>query len=239
MRFRTWLENENHRMPFAPQVKSLFENFSKRNPSIIGFHGTSLQTVRFLAENGYLPTSKSIGLASGGTHTTQGQNPAYSEDMSDYGIHLAPNINNPVAQKLQFTNPTVKNPYEDAAEFGKVSSHTHEFMDTYGLDFKNPDHYKTAADYHWDSPTWPEKSQQQYRDKFVKSRNLGPARSAIHGAVVLAISESVADKFKIKVGGDGNDINVVTNKLPIDFILGIDPATDSAYEWLEGLPDEV
>jgi hypothetical protein len=62
-----------------------------------------------------------------------------------------------------------------------------------------------------------------------------PDPGAVQAGVVLAVSERIADRFRIGVGADGNDINIETAKLPAEYIVGIEPADDNAFEWLDAL----
>jgi len=73
-------------------------------------------------------------------------------------------------------------------------------------------------------------------DKATRGIRRGkPDPSAIRGGVVLAVSQRVLERFRVGVGGDGNDINIESTELPVEFITGIEPENDAAYGWLDSL----
>jgi hypothetical protein len=214
MDFRLWLENSAH------IVKELFiKGVNRRDPSILGYHGTSIQTMRVLAERGFLPVAKGLMGVFGNAND------------KEYGIHIAPNMENKVVKTLEFRNPPEPDAYEDAMGFAKHVSHRHSFFDKYGMDMENASHHKAA-----DEMMMGDILKKNNAHLIAKKMRLNAdARSSVEGGVVLAISDKISEKFKLIVGGDGNDINIVTDKLPVAYILGIEPQNDAAYHWLDSL----
>lgn len=214
MEFRLWLENGTQ------AVRQLFaKGIDRRNPSILGYHGTSIQTVRVLADRGFLPVAKGLVKIFGNRNDTE------------YGIHVSPNMENEVVKKIQFRNPPEPDAYRDAMAWAKHISERHSVMDMYGMDMDKASHHRGADDIMMDRMV-------SGRDKesVLKRLKLEPnPKETTRAGVVLAISDRIAERFKLVVGGDGNDINIITNALPMEYVLGIDPADDAAYHWLDSL----
>jgi hypothetical protein len=215
MEFRLWLENN------SPRVKELFsKGINRKDPSILGYHGTSIQTMRALIEKGYLPVSNGLKGVFGNV-----------KDKA-YGIHVAPNMENKVVKTMEFRNPQTEDPYDDAMGFAALIAARHAFFDRHEMDMNKASHHRAADDMR----AGPMISGREPKD-IIKRLKINPeAKEAVEGGVVLAISDRVAEKFRIIVGGDGNDINIITNALPIEYILGIEPQNDAAYHWMDGLP---
>lgn len=214
MDFRLWLEDSRQ------TVKQLFEKgIDRRNPSILGYHGTSIQTIRSLMAKGFLPVAKGLMRVFG------------NEKDTHYGIHVSPNMENAVVKTMQFRNPPEPDAYKDAMSWARHISERHALMDRYNMDMDKASHHRGADDMMMGQMVTG-KSQQS----IIKRLRLDPdPREAITAGVVLSISDKVSERFRLLVGGDGNDINIITNALPIDCILGIDPADDAAYRWLDEL----
>jgi hypothetical protein len=115
---------------------------------------------------------------------------------------------------------------EDALGWAKHIGERHHIMSSHGLDMSKPSHHRAADEIHSLVP--PEKATRGIRTGT-------PRPDAVHGGVVLAISDRAAERFGISVGGDGNDVNLETRNLPVEFITGIEPQNDAAYEWLDSL----
>lgn len=213
MEFRLWLENN------SPRVKELFaKGINRKDSSILGYHGTSIQSVRVLAERGYLPVARGLKGVSGNRNDTA------------YGIHVAPNMGNKVAGAMEFRRPQNVDPYDDAMGFAKHVASRHVFFDRHGMNMDRAAHHRAADEMMMGRFTGEDPSSK------IRKFGLNPSpREAVEAGVVLAISDRVADKFRLLVGGDGNDINIVTNALPLEYIIGLDPQNDAAYEWLENL----
>lgn len=190
-----------------------------KDPNILGYHGTSIQTIRVLIERGHLPVAKGLMKVFGNVKD------------KEYGIHVSPNMENRIVKTLEFRNPQWYEPYKDAMAFAKLISKRHGFFDRYGMDMDRASHHRAADD----MMMAPYISGRKKED-ILKRLKIDPnPRDAIEAGVVLAISDRVAEKFRIVVGGDGNDVNIVTDALPIEYILGMDPADDAAYNWLDSL----
>jgi hypothetical protein len=208
------MENYSH------AVNELFsKGINRKDPSILGYHGTSIQTMRALMSKGHLPVAEGLKKVFGNTND------------KEYGIHISPNMNNRVAKTLEFRNPQWYEPYNDAMAFAKLIAKRHSYFDKYNMDMERASHHRAADD----MMLGPHISGQK-PEEILKRLKLKPSpREALEAGVILAISEKVAERFKIIVGGDGNDINIITNALPIEYIMGIDPADDAAYHWLDSL----
>lgn len=209
MEFRLWLENRTVRDLFAKGI-------DRRDPSILGYHGTSVQAVRALAERGFLPVAKGLKHVSGNTNDTA------------YGIHIAPNMDNKVAKTLEFRRDQAIDPYDDAMGFAKHVAARHVFFDRHGMNMDRATHHRAA-----DDMMMGQLASKKDPESIIKRLRLDPSpKEAVQAGVVLAISDKVAERFRLVVGGDGNDINIATNALPIEYIIGIDPQNDAAYDWL-------
>ena len=214
MNFRLWIEDSRQ------TVKQLFsKGIDRRDPSILGYHGTSIQTMRALMEKGYLPVSKGLKKVFGNVNDTA------------YGIHAAPNMENDVVKTLQFRNPQTEDPYDDAMGFASLVAARHAFFDRHGMDMRKASHHRAADDMR----AGPIISGREPKEILRRLKLNAEPKESVQAGVVLAISDKVAEKFRIIVGGDGNDINIITNALPIDYIIGIDPADDAAYGWLDSI----
>lgn len=209
-----WLEDAES------AVKNLFAKGVNRNdPSILGYHGTSVQAIRVLAERGFLPVARGLKRVSGNLNDTA------------YGIHVAPNMMNKVARTIEFRRPQTVDPYDDAMGFAKHIASKHVFFDRYGLNIDRATHHRAAEEMMMGRFN----GEKDHAAK-IRRLKLDPSpREAVEAGVVLAISDRVAERFKLLVGGDGNDINIATNALPIEYIIGMDPQNDAAYDWLDSL----
>ena len=210
MDFRLWLEDGRR------TIKTLFERgIDRRDPSILGYHGTSVQTMRAAIERGVLPVARGLKRVFGNQNDTA------------YGLHVSPNMDNRIVRTLEFRNPPEPDAYKDALAWATHVSKRHSLFDMYGMDMNKSSHHRAASDIMManDSP----KSTMKRLGLDHKPRETTTA------GVILAISDRVAERFRLLVGGDGNDINIITNALPVEYILGIDPADDAAYKWLDAL----
>jgi hypothetical protein len=213
MNFRLWIEG-------ARSVKDLFaKGIDRKDPSILGYHGTSIQTIRALADGGFIPVSKGLKKVFG------------NHNDAAYGLHVAPNMENKVAKTLEFRRPQTMDPFADAMQFARHVASRHVFFDRYGMNMGRSTHHRAADDMMLGSFAG-----EKELSPIIKRLRLDPSpKEAVEAGVVLAISDRVAEKFRLLVGGDGNYINIVTNALPVEYVLGIEPQNDAAYEWLDSL----
>ena len=222
MKFKLWLENNANQ----DIIKNAFsKGINKSDPSFLGYHGTSLQTLMFAIDHGYLPVTVGTERLHAGEHQTSQM--AYGPTFQDYGLHIVPNPLNKIVQSIPFRSDLSENPYEDAIFWAKSIAERHSFFDKYSMDWSDPKHHEAASLFSWGTET-PEYIQKKF--KLAK-----PKRKYLQGGVVLAISDTVANEFRIAMGGDGNDINIITKALPVKYIVGIEPQNDDAYEWLDSL----
>lgn len=199
-------------------IKDAFQRGIDRNdPGPLGYHGTSVQTLRAAIQKGHLPVAKGLSGLFGGGDAYKGRT---------YGLHLVPNPLNPAAKAIQFRNPPPDNPHEDAMQWARHTAARHMHFDRYGLDMDKKSHHDAAKKLHHGED--PRKAL-----RGVKTGRHDPAATA--AGVVLAISDKAARDFKTSMGGDGNDINLQTRALPIQYITGIEPQNDAAYDWLDSL----
>jgi hypothetical protein len=217
MEFKQWMEGREQN---AAAVAAAFQKgIDPNDPEVLGYHGTSLQAIQHLIQTGSLTVTKGTASVFGSDHY-KGRT---------YGIHLVPNPRNPKVMAMEFRSPLhrgFKTPMDDATGWATHIADRHHIMKTHGLDLSKITHHRAADDIQ--SLVDP--------DKATRGIRRGkPDAAAIRGGVVLAISQRVMERFRIGVGGDGNDINIESTELPVEFITGIEPENDAAYGWLDGL----
>ena len=220
-KFRLWLESSSN----EAIIKNAFSRgVSKSDASVIGYHGTSIQTIIYAINTGFLPVTAGTEHLYSGLH----QKHIYGKKFELYGIHIVPNPNNKVVKTMPFKQPLSPNPMEEAEKYAKVISQRHSVFDQYSLDWFDPKHHEIAKTID-DIDHSPEYVQKKFK--------LSPPKAKfLQAGVVLALSETIVDDFAINVGGDGDDINIITKELPIKYIVGIEPIDDAAYDWLDSLP---
>lgn len=218
--FGQFLENNSNQTI----IKNAFsKGIDQSDTSILGYHGTSLQTLIKALNTGYLAITAGTAQIHGGTHDSSIA--AYGSDLKDYGLHIVPNPLNKIVQSMTFRNELEKTPYKIAMRWASSVAERHSLFDKYNLDMNNPEHHEATSQL-----VWGQKPKQQIEKEF-KLKN--PKRKYLQGGIVLAISDNVTSEFKINVGGDGDDINIITTQLPVKYIVGIEPENDAAYEWLD------
>lgn len=203
--------------PLKAIVIDRFEKGINRNdPGPLGYHGTSVHALVEAMRTGSLPVTKGAGGVFGGQ--------MYKGVV--YGIHIVPNPLNPVVRRMEFRRPLHEDPFADALAWARFIAQRHHLMKTRGLDLGRISHHRAADDI------------MNLKDPSLATRKLkllSPDADAPNAGVVLAISQEAAGRFRIGVGGDGNDINVMTKALPLDLVTGIEPADDEAFRWLDTL----
>lgn len=215
MEFREWLDDARVLVGGAFR-----KGINPRDASVLGYHGTSIQALEHLLDTGYMTLTKGSAQSFGGSF--------YRGRI--YGLHIVPNPENPKVKGMEFRNPLhtgYDSPMDDALSFARHIAHRHHTIRSLGLKMSRVAHQKAADDIISGFST-PEEATRR-----VKKGEPDP--KAIRAGVVLAISEKAADRFRISVGGDGNDINIETTRLPAEYIVGIEPADDNAFEWLDSL----
>jgi hypothetical protein len=215
MDFREWLDGAKIMVGEAFR-----KGINPRDASVLGYHGTSIQALEHLLDTGHLTLTKGSAQPFGGSF--------YRGRI--YGFHIVPNPENPRVKGMEFRNPLhtgYDSPMDDALSFAKHIAHRHYTIRNLGLKMSRVAHQKAADDIIGGFST---------PDEAMKRVKRGePDPEAIQAGVVLAISERIADRFRIGVGADGNDINIETTKLPAEYIAGIEPADDNAFKWLDSL----
>lgn len=216
--FRKWLaestQEDNRRI-----IHDAFSRgVDKNDASVIGYHGTSIQTLRVAIERGFMPVTAGLERVMGGDH--------YKKSKKMYGIHLVPNPKNAKVMSITFRNERDVDPQADAILWARHTAERHVLFDLFGLNMDDLRHHRAAFDI-----------QQGFNPHNVmKKLKAGPPNpKAIMGGVVLSISDDVADEFEISVGGDGDDLNIHTTALPIKYIRGVEPHHQSSYDWLAAL----
>ena len=215
MEFREWMDGMRILVSRAFQ-----KGINPGDASVLGYHGTSMQALEHLLETGHLTLTKGSAQSFGGSF--------YRGRI--YGFHIVPNPENPMVKGMEFRNPLhmgYKSPMDDALSFARHIAHRHYIIRNQGLKMSRVAHQKAADDIISGFSTPEEATRRVKRGE--------PDPRAIQAGVVLAISERIADRFRIGVGGDGNDINIETTRLPAEYIVGIEPADDNAFEWLDSL----
>lgn len=216
LEFRVWMREsaeDNARI-----VHDAFRRGVDRNdPSALGFHGTSLQTLKKALQTGFLPVTK-------GTEGIYGSD-RYGDGKDAYGLHIVPNPRNATVQKIQFRREREIDPLEDAANWAKHTANRHHMFDKHGLDMDDAEHHRMAF----------RVQQGEAPEASLKLPGRTPNPNPTKGGVVLSISEDVARDFKVSVGGDGDDLNIHTYALPLKYIAGIEPQDDASYSWLDAL----
>lgn len=204
--------------PGAAHVRDAFKRgIDAKDPSVLGYHGTSVQALEEAMRTGTLPVTKGAAGVFGDDRSYKG---------TTYGIHLVPNPLNEFVKNMSFRNPPFDDPMKDALEWARFIAERHHIMKTKGLDLSKIRHHRAADDImNLIDPLKATKGMKLLRQELDAPR----------AGVVLAISEEVARKFKIGVGGDGNDINIMSRGLPVSFVKGIEPADDEAFRWLDDL----
>jgi hypothetical protein len=207
------------------------KGINKSDPSILGFHGTSIQTIMTAINTGYLTVTPGTAHIHAGTNQTSID--SYGPELEDYGLHIVPNSLNKIVQamtfrrKLEDSYDENETPYMIAMMWAKTVAERHAFFDKYDLDINNPEHHQIVSDLSWNQK---EKNEAEKEHKLKK-----PKTKYLQGGVVLAISDDVINEFKINLGGDGDDINIIAKQLPVRYILGIEPENDAAYDLLDQL----
>lgn len=220
MEFKNWMESAA--VGNAKKINDLFaRGINRSDPSIVGYHGTSVQTLASAIEKGYIPVTKGLGAVHGGD----------SYKGEEYGIHIVPNMGNRIVGQINFRRePEHPDPFVVAMKWADYVSKKHAIFDRYGMDFGRVPHHKAA-----NSIISGESPRAVVRGLKLREPNNTP----IKGGVVLAISDKVSESFELSMGGDGDDINIKTRALPIEYILGIEPQNDDAYHWLDRLGDSL
>lgn len=180
----------------------------------------------FIVKNGFMPVTKGIGKNIAGSNANSIL--AYGSDYSNYGLHIVPNPKNPLIKNFHFSKPIDPNPYDQAVSWAQYLKKRHSYFPKYQMDFNNPDHHRASMRFDFEN------------DKDVqKNYNLpNPIQNFKSGSVVLAISDDVLNNFKVQIGGDGDDLNIITNNLPVKFIIGIEPQDDQTYDYLDQLSSQ-
>lgn len=216
LEFKIWLQESSEEN--AKTVQAAFQRGVDRNdPSALGFHGTSLQTLKKALRTGFLPVTKGTEGVYGGDR--------YGPGKDAYGLHIVPNPNNATVRNIQFRREREIDPLEDAANWAKHTANRHHMFDKHGLDMNDPEHHKIAFLV----------QQGEAPESSLKLPGRTPNPKPIKGAVVLSISEDAARDFKTSVGGDGDDLNIQTEALPLRYIRGIEPHDQESYDWLDAL----
>lgn len=214
--FREWL-----RESAGDNAKAIHDAFQRgvdrKDTSVLGFHGTSLQTLKKALQTGSLPVTKGTEGVYGGER--------YGAGKEAYGLHIVPNPRNATVQKIQFRREREIDPLEDAANWAKHTANRHHLFDKHGLDMDDPEHHRLAFLV----------QQGEAPEASLKAPGRSPNPNPIKGGVVLSISEDAARDFKVSVGGDGDDLNIQTAALPLRYIKGIEPQDDASYAWLDAL----
>lgn len=204
--------------PGAAHVRDAFKRgINPGDSSVLGYHGTSVQALEEAIRTGTLPVTKGAAGVFGDDRSYKG---------ATYGIHLVPNPLNEFVKDMSFRNPPFDDPMKDALDWARFIAERHHIMKTKGLDLSKIRHHRAADDI------------MNLIDPLKATKGmklLRPEPGAPRAGVVLAISEEAARKFRIGVGGDGNDINIMSRGLPVSFVKGIEPADDEAFRWLDAL----
>ena len=224
MNFKVWFENNDMNKTI---IHSAFEKgIDKSDNSILGFHGTSIFTLMNAIKTGFLPITKGSEAYAGGGGIESTK--AYGENFEKYGFHLVPNPKNKVIQKINFRKNLIQDPYKEAVNWANYLASRHSYFDKYNMDLDNPEHHAASHELEAGMKIGEKEIQKKYNLQKPKS-------NPIKSGVVLAISDSAANDFEVLMGGDGDDINIVTKSFPLKYIKGIDPVDDYAYEWLDQL----
>jgi hypothetical protein len=218
--FYDWL-NESAGGSNLDIVKKAFaDGIDKDDSSVLGYHGTSLLSLQSAIDRGYFRVTEGTGILYGGEHS------GYSKDFSDYGFHIMPNPDNKIVKGMEFRNPLNTSAITIAGQFASVIRDRHARFQKYGLDLDNPKHHELL---------YPIENMEKTESEIVrkhKLRSVGPIKS---GGVILAISDKVRDEFEVVVGGDGDDLNIKTNALPLRYVVGIEPVDDYSFDVLDSL----
>lgn len=215
--FRRWLSESNHEENRRIIHAAFQRGVDKRDASVLGYHGTSLQTIRAATERGFLPVTK-------GSEDVYGSD-RYGPGKEPYGLHIVPNPNNPTVRGIKFRRASGIDPLEDAANWAKNTRNRHHLFDKHGLDMDDIEHHRAA--FLVQQGEMPEKS--------LAGLGRPPRTDIVRGAVVISISDDVARDFRVGPGGDGDDLNIQTRHLPINYIRGIEPHDQESYDWLQAL----
>lgn len=192
-----------------------------KDPATLGYHGTSVHTLLHATRTGSLPVARGLSDVSGGS----------SYKGRRYGLHLVPNPLNPHVRALDFRNPLhagFKSPMEDALGWARHVARRHHTILSRGMDLGRAAHHRAADRII---------AGEDPRDAMKRVKTSEPDPKAMNAGVVIAISDEALKRFGISVGGDGNDINLETTRLPLEYVTGIEPADDSAFHWLDTLSD--
>ncbi len=225
MNFKLWLENDANKSILHQAFQ---KGIDKNDKSIIGFHGTSIFALLEAIKKGFLPVTSGSEIFAAGEY----QKKIYGQQFENYGFHVVPNPQNDIVKKIEFRKKLISDPYSEAIRWAEYISGRHYFFDKYKMNFENPNHHAASHEFGQMMHLDDKDSEQEISKKYNLKK---PKPTAIKGGVVLAISDSVANNFKLAAGGDGDDLNIITKKLPIEYIKGIEPIDDSAYEWLDDI----
>ena len=113
-----------------------------------------------------------------------------------------------------------------AGQFASVIRDRHARFQKYGLDLNNPKHHELL---------YPIENMEKTESEIVRKHKLRSVGLIKSGGVILAISDKVRDEFEVVVGGDGDDLNIKTNALPLRYVVGIEPVDDYSFDVLDSL----
>jgi hypothetical protein len=199
-------------------VRETFRRGLDDSKQVIGWHGTSIQTMKFACEHGFLPVGNPI--IARGEHY----------GIEDYGVYLFPNMSHSYNQLLNFREPTthgVELAKNAAATLGRL----HHIAEALNIPLDDP-RYAFVHEATWMRLVDPKNAAEN--GYLPKDARRALKESDRFSGFTLAISEEVLSRFKVLTGEDGDDIKVVLKEgLPLQFVFGIEPHGQVEWDWIQ------
>jgi len=206
------------------RVVELFEKGLDDTEDCIGYHGTSLEALQYLIENGHWPVSNLEGF--------YGDTP---------GISFYP-------RKSQFSTfdllgvnfPDEKYMAKEAANYAEQIARSHHLLRLLNLpidDDAMEDNARNIANNSPDDARDPEKEYRFFleivKDKKILDEAIAKAKKR-HG-VVIGLSKSALGKGTVQ-HGDPGDLRILTpSGVDLSFISGIEPMGQEEFDFLKNL----
>lgn len=210
----------------AERIKKLVVLFETGLDSndCIGYHGTSLEAVEFMIENGHLPGGKFEHI-----------------DSMENWLYFSPKY--PMRSDYK---EKASNPIEEAKGYAGYIAGSHFLLRELGLDIDNQEFENKARNLVADTPNDmfndPEAEHRFFQKMGInrESLDLLIKKARKRKGLVLGLSEERMS-FQIILPGDagGEDMRVhIPDGLGVDFLSGLEPVGDEEWEYFEKLQEQ-
>ncbi|MDP3882518.1 MAG: hypothetical protein Q8Q48_00475 [Candidatus Staskawiczbacteria bacterium] len=204
------------------QLVRLFE-VGLDSKDCIGYHGTSLEAIEFMIENGHLPGGKFKHIDSGENWLYFSPKEPMRDDYKGKGVDQL----------------------EDAKGYAEDIAQSHFLLKQLGLDIENKNLEIKARYLATNDPNDPHNPDAEYNffiglgiDKKLLDSSIKKARK--RKGIVLGLSKKgLSDQTILPGDGGGEDMRVyVPNGLSIDFLSGLEPLGDEEWDYFEKFQNE-